>query len=138
MNPYHHNHFTVDEVTLRRQEIRAQIEIDCRILAQIENTARITVVVNHANGNLVRQIQQFIYGKDHPDKHIIRFPSTWWDAVKERFAPSWFLDRYPVRFTTYKATLSELYPDLTPALPDREYPPVMKFHVHKQNDYPIW
>jgi hypothetical protein len=29
----------------------------------------------------------------------VRYPATWWQAVRERFAPGWWLARYPVRHT---------------------------------------
>jgi hypothetical protein len=39
-----------------------------------------------------------------PGKEVVKYPSSWWDAVKERFAPQWFLKRYPSTFVTVVAT----------------------------------
>lgn len=38
-------------------------------------------------------------------------PRSWWDHVKERFAPAWFLARWPVARTVYqaKAYLPEIF-----------------------------
>jgi hypothetical protein len=33
----------------------------------------------------------------------LRHPKTWWDAVKQRFAPKWFLRRWPVNEVVWTA-----------------------------------
>lgn len=38
----------------------------------------------------------------------IRYPKTWWDAVKQRFAPKWFLKRWPVMEVVW--TAKSFYP----------------------------
>jgi len=39
----------------------------------------------------------------------IRHPSNWWQAIRERWFPKWWLSRYPVGYTCYQI--------------DRHYPP---------------
>ncbi len=46
---------------------------------------------------------------------VIRVPLTWWDAVKERFAPDWFLARWPVDYREIRA--DAMLPDVP--LPQR-------------------
>lgn len=117
----------MNQVELRRKEYAASIEIDERELDEVRD-------IGH--GRLLMTLRMQVYGKDHAKKHVIRYPATWRDAVKERFAPAWFLDRYPVRFTVVEASLEELYPDIEPALPDRN--PVMKFTVAKRDECLVW
>lgn len=38
---------------------------------------------------------------------VVRHPSTWWDAVKLRFAPKWWLRRWPVRMTEVTVKAAE-------------------------------
>jgi hypothetical protein len=47
-------------------------------------------------------ISGFVYGRKVNESvmETTHVPLTWWDAVKERFSPAWFLRRYPARFRT--------------------------------------
>lgn len=124
------------EVELRAQQYRSQIAINERSLVTCRQLAEISEYRDHAKQRLVMELRAFIYGKDHPKKHIIRYPETWWEAVKERFAPAWFRDRWPVRYTEITASLEELYPEVSAALPDKN--PVMRFRIANKLDIPIW
>lgn len=119
----------LDTVELQRRDYRTRIEIDRRQYETLRGRAILEDMLDRATGNLIREAQFHIYGKDHPERHVIRFPSNWWEAVKERFAPAWFLDIYPVVFTEINASLQENYPDIEPALPDRA--PVLRFTVRR-------
>lgn len=44
----------------------------------------------------------------------VRYPDGWWQAVRERFSPRWWLERHPVRYVT--RTAYEMLPAI--ALPD--------------------
>ena len=46
-----------------------------------------------------------------------KWPATWWDATKERFAPDWFKKRWPVKYTGKKINAFVLYPELSVQLP---------------------
>lgn len=82
------------------------------------------------------ELHSYVYGKKHPSRHIIRYPANWLEAVKERFAPCWLRDRWPVKFTVTTATLEETYPDLKISLP--AYTPVLKFHTMDTSEFPCW
>jgi len=77
-------------------------------------------------GRLRFNLETYIYGKEHPKKEIV-YPADWWEALKERFAPKWFLKKYPVRSTVITCSLKEIYPDIEPVLPQKN--PVIKFLV---------
>jgi len=40
----------------------------------------------------------------------VRYPRDWWQAVRERFLPKWWLQRFPVQYHTWKADAH--YPQL--------------------------
>lgn len=126
----------MNQVELRRKEYAASVAIDERELDLCLRRSELDEVRDIGHGRLLMTLRMQVYGKDHAKKHVIRYPATWRDAVKERFAPAWFLDRYPVRFTVVEALLEELYPDIEPALPDRN--PVMKFTVAKRDECLVW
>jgi hypothetical protein len=54
---------------------------------------------------------------------IIKFkkPSSWWQMLKEKHAPEWFLERWPVRYDTSIVDVRVAYPDFRPSLPDYRY-----------------
>lgn len=65
---------------------------------------------------VVLEIRQHVYGRKAKEIEA-QYPTTWWDAVKERFAPEWFKRCWPVRYTHIKLTARELYPHI--AMPER-------------------
>lgn len=46
----------------------------------------------------------------HVGGYMFRAPLNWWEAVKERFAPEWFLNRWPVEYRTEDIDVFALYP----------------------------
>jgi hypothetical protein len=123
-------------IELRRKDYEQRVRIDAEELAHLRDSSIVREIHHHARREIEIAMHTSIYGIDHPQRHVIRFPENWWEAVKERFAPSWFRDRHPVRFTEVTASLEETYPDFQPALPDRK--PVMKFAVMRKPQTPIW
>lgn len=47
------------------------------------------------------------------------WPADWWEALKARFAPAWFLRRWPVRYERRVLEAQALYPKI--ALPQNEH-----------------
>lgn len=115
---------------------RLDREFTCRVDGRLRRTMHWSKEDDRVTGDIIVRARLSIYGKQHPDQHITRFPADWWQALKERFAPAWFRDRWPVQFTEVRATLEELYPDIEAALPDRS--PVMRFHVKRALEHPIF
>ena len=52
----------------------------------------------------------------------VRYPTDWKEALKERFAPKWFIARWPIRYTVHKYEARALYPKIS--MPGREVFPV--------------
>lgn len=126
----------IREALLQRKDYAARIAINEEQLDRLRRHSEIRQWRDELEQQLVLSLHASIYGKDHPQRHVIRYPENWWEAVKERFAPCWFRDMYPVRFTEITASLDELYPEVQPALPDKR--PVMKFYTTNRIDTPIW
>ena len=126
----------LDQVELERQTYAHRIEVDQREMETIMGISQISTWRDELHRRLFYEIRADIYGKKHPSRHIIRYPADWLEALKERFAPSWVRDRWPVRFIEISASLNEIYPDVRPAIPDKH--PVMKFAVMKKEDRPVW
>ena len=69
-------------------------------------------------GDLVVTLNGYALGEDKSIRSgTVSFPATWWDAVKERFAPKWFRQKHPVQYTTYELTAEAVYPNLKLQIP---------------------
>lgn len=61
---------------------------------------------------LVRMIQDVAVQRI---PNSLRYPATWWDALKLRWFPAWALGRWPAQYAQYDAMV--LYPEI--ALPEK-------------------
>ena len=125
-----------DEIELERFRYEARYRLDQRELDTIRSIGELSEFRDEMRHELVMCLRATVFGKNHPERHVIRYPSTCWDAVKERFAPAWFRDRYPVKFTVVVASLTETFPDFRPAIPDHD--PVVRIAVRRQTEQPVW
>lgn len=128
--------FQIREVELQRKDYASRVILLEDQISFLRSHSSLKQYKDELERKLVLMLHASIYGKDHPKKHVIRYPENWWEAVKERFAPCWFRELYPVKFTEVTASLEELYPEIQPALPDKR--PVMKFYTTSRIDQPIW
>lgn len=48
----------------------------------------------------------------HIENYVFKAPADWWQAVKERFATAWFLERWPVKYRTENIDAIALYPEI--------------------------
>lgn len=117
---------------LQRRSYAAQIQIDEREAAAMSR-AVFQDFKSELDRRLIRQIRLSVFGKSHPEKEVVKFPADWRQAVKERFAPKWFLKKHPVRYTTVTASLEELYPCLKQAIPDEVA--YFQFAVKRETTY---
>lgn len=120
----------IQEVELRRRTYEAALAIDERQLDAVRQASVLEQRYDVERQQLLLHLRAEIYGIDHPKKLLVQYPKTWWDAVKERFAPEWFIRRYPISRVEITVHLEELYPEIKPLLPDRN--PVMKYYIKKQ------
>jgi len=65
------------------------------------------------------------------EKIEYKWPSNWWQHVKERFAPKWFLGKYPVVYSRKGHEVGLFYPDI--AIP--EYKQSHKVFITKTSGY---
>ena len=61
---------------------------------------------------LILEIDRTVWARNLPAK-FATYPSTWWDAFKARWFPTWLLRKYPARTTTICVRAFDAYPSLT-------------------------
>lgn len=58
----------------------------------------------------------YVFGEKGQD-FVIDYPQDWWQAVKNRFAPRWFLKRWPVLYTRHRISPQTIYKNFKISLP---------------------
>lgn len=101
----------MNTVKLEKLALLIHTYLDERLGEDIVGDRTVMVDVLEGIGLEVR-IRQEILGKVMAQKSF-SYPEDWWQALKARFAPKWFLARWPVEVTTIIWTARELYPKVS-------------------------
>lgn len=94
MNPIDYQSVLLDSVTYANEQI-----LNHRL-------PNVEVTVRDIGIGLLVGIQTHIAATEVKE---VRYPSTWVEALKERWAPAWFLKRFPVLYVVLN--LRVLFPD---------------------------
>ncbi len=70
------------------------------------------VLLEWIGASLAIQLRQEILGQQRGNIEI-RYPADWWQAVKQRFFPSWAKNRWPVQEIVQVVDVKALYPKVT-------------------------
>lgn len=114
----------------------SDIQLKTIKLAIVESVSNdlLDVIVEHKEiaddfikNRVTLMIQGYIWGESGKTQ-LIRYPATWWDAVKERWFPRWLLTRYPATYREHEITLKTLYPNFKISLPRETH--VLKYVFH--------
>ena len=89
-------------------------------LAQLKNVELVGPYFDRMLGDMYYSLQAFVLGEE-PEPMEIKHPVDWWQAVKERFGPQWWLKRSPVRYTRHTISFQVAYPHYKYKLPDEKH-----------------
>ncbi len=108
------------EVVLDRVKVASRGHITREALA---DRAEVSLMLDMVTDSLIVNLESFVLGHDRKTVRwqLVEYrPASWWEYLKRRHAPRWFLDRYPVKHQRHERTLSlplrSLYPE-APAPP---------------------
>jgi len=68
-------------------------------------------------GEALARVTAYIYAEDlGVYNHEWTYPTTWWDHFKRDHMPKWFVERYPVQYTTHSKRLDAkaMFPQYRP------------------------
>lgn len=108
----------IERVVLERFKFFAQASIDDSFLQDVE----VYQMADRLAHQTVLRFKADILGQK---LNTVKYPANWKEAFKERWAPKWFLKKYPVKYSYIE--VKALYPQLH--LPPDQQRPV--FHVMK-------
>ncbi len=82
-------------VLLEKVRFSCRRYVDIRVLEDVKLEAFMDGIAQQ----MVAQLVASILGKceDHEESQPLVIPADWWQAVRERWLPSWWLKRYPVK-----------------------------------------
>lgn len=116
------------------QKVRKELQRRCSP-REVEGVGLdLVTYADHMLGDLVLRLRAEIFAEHPPGKEqVIEHPTTWLDAVKQRWVPGWAVKRWPklqARMTRHVITPQILYPGLKASVPDTCH--VMKVAVRKE------
>ena len=100
----HHTRVTLEVQRFAEELLISRMEVD-----RPEGAA----FLRDWEGNLRARMCAYIMGRRRNE--TVSYPADWWEAAKQRWAPHWFLKRWPVRFKTWSVDAFALFPELAPA-----------------------
>lgn len=109
---------------------RIRLHVQQRLSRELLNDPTVTALINQQTGDaIVHAIAEYAGQKQVGQVECV-YPTTWWDAFKDRWFPGWLKRRYPPAFTRTVLNAQVIYPNLR--LPD---------HTHTitlfENHYPL-
>lgn len=105
----------VSEIILRRIQEGVEARVDVGTFAVMCDAA-VDVYVEDLGEQLIVELTRHVWCVDHGTK-CAEYPATWWDAFKQRWAPRWWLARWPVKTTRRVFSFKECYPNFRQAMP---------------------
>ncbi len=97
--------FTLSDEVLCRTVAFDKVQVSARAylseMAFLRNHLHLVAHLDQISRQLVLELRSFVLGKKAERIDIEeKWPADWWQAVKERWLPAWFLKRYPVQYKT--------------------------------------
>ena len=103
-----------ETVTLERFRLACVTTVSSKLIERFAMPAQIDISSMPSFGSddvAVRVIQE-VYGEKVGAKEV-KYPADWWQAFKARWAPRWWLDRWPVKHTTVRMEAVAFYPKVS-------------------------
>ncbi len=86
-----------------------------------------------ANMNAMVVTLMSLFAAEPVGKWDISYPADWWEAVKERFAPAWFVQRYPVRRKHFHLDVKAIWQNFRPDdWANKKYGPMLPYVLQQE------
>lgn len=98
------------------------------------------ILVNHLRFSIKKSITKDLVYRLEADfaaskeKEIeCKYPKDWWEAFKERWAPKWFLKRYPIRYNHEVLRAYTVYPKIP--IPNEPWQSMVMSSIGKDHSF---
>jgi hypothetical protein len=95
-----------EQVKLEKMVIKVREEISSSILDDVD------VDLEEIGDKIAVNITARVLGRSR-GTDLVRYPSDWWQAFRERWLPGFWLNKFPVLYTSYTVSLTEIFPDIS-------------------------
>ena len=95
------------EIVLRKVRFAMAAHLSLDLLASTEAD----VFLDQYSASVVVRLQASVLGETVPEVDV-KFPVTWWDAVKDRWFPKWSLRWFPVEYRRITIDKHTLFPSI--------------------------
>ena len=82
--------------------------------------SNVDYLTNYLTNQVEYYIQGFIWGEEEKG-YEFQYPSTWWEAFKERWFSDWAKNKWPVIYIKHVIDIKVIYPDLKISVPGQRY-----------------
>ena len=106
------------EITLEKTKVALQRRVSDHLLMTSE--LEFDLLMDHVADCLITDVKMFLLGEDGKTV-TVKYPETWWEAIKERFFHKKLLARFPVKYKVHTITGKVLYPELGVKLPKEKH-----------------
>lgn len=113
----------ITETTLERITLAARGYISQELAEDFAIVPQVRVLIDNMLDGIIISVRQSILSQQIDSVAVIH-PADWWQAVKEEFAPEWFLERWPVEYNKTVVEVRAVYPKM--ALPDEMHFPLVR------------
>jgi hypothetical protein len=90
---------------------RLDFYVQCHLPPAVARSVRCDSYLLPMMEGVVLQLRAFVLGETVPEVDVT-YPSTWWDAVKDRWFPSWSRQWFPVEYRRIKVDKHTLFPSI--------------------------
>jgi hypothetical protein len=119
---------SLNTVMLEKIHIYSRANIGRSCLMDMKGTSYIDFITQ----DMILQLEAYVLGRKETIKTFV-YPVDWWQAVRQRWAPKWWLKRYPVINTTETVDVEAVWPTFKVAIPDHQ--PRLQLLVSKRGPY---
>jgi hypothetical protein len=92
------------EIVLRRVQFYVRTHLSPEICT-------VDAHLDHLSRSMVVRLKAAIYGETVPEVDV-KFPVTWWDAVKDRWFPEWSRRWFPIEYRRVTVDKHTLFPSI--------------------------
>lgn len=113
---------SISEITLERFKFGVINYVSAELLKQFAGPSQgdfaCEAAATEVGAAVVFRFKQYIFGRQ-AEMLTISYPADWWQALRQRWLPAWWLCRWPVRMVTHTVDVKALYPGF--ALPPHQH-----------------
>jgi hypothetical protein len=100
-----------ETIQLNHKSFNVTRAVSKRITSASEFPAMVETAIDDGAEMILAHIRSLVLSQ-HLETLTLKAPSDWWQAFKERWAPRWFLDKYPVEYTVKSIEIAALFPKM--------------------------